>query len=166
MAKSVTVVFEKLPENIGELRALPQMEQQKPFEIAALTAAVMLRYDESPQDATEMMNVLRGSKYMTPYDMQLLRDRLSGKGYIARSYFAGAAPENGYQPDIPYSVTVFDDPNSYVDENFIKLNLRSSGADSPRQVQLKQRGGKWFLSENYLMGDIKEPAPAAENTET
>ncbi len=158
MAKSVTVVFEKLPENIAELRALPQMEQQKPFEIAALTAAVMMRYDDSPQDVVEMMNVLRGAKYMTPYDMQLLRDRLSGKKYIACSYFAGATPENGYKPDIPYSVTVFDDPNSYVDENFIKLNLKSSGADSPRQVQIKQRGGKWFLSENYLMGDIEPPA--------
>ena len=157
MSKSVTIVFEKLPETIEELRALPQMESQKPFEIAALTAAVMLRYEDSPQDAVEMMNVLRGSKYMTPYDMQLLRDRLSGKGYIARSYFAGATPSNGYRPSVPYSVTVFDDQNSYVDENFIKLNLKSSGADSPRQVQLKQRGGKWFLSQNYLMGDIIEP---------
>jgi hypothetical protein len=66
MAKSVTVVFEKLPENIAELRALPQMEQQKPFEIAALTAAVMMRYDDSPQDVVEMMNIHRGAKYMTP----------------------------------------------------------------------------------------------------
>ncbi len=162
MSKSVTVVFEKLPENISELRALPQMELQKPFDIAALTAAVMLRYEDSPQDSIEMMNVLRGAKYMTPYDMQLFRDRLMGKGYIARSYFAGATPENGYQPDIPYSITVFDDPNSYVDENFIKLNIKSSGADSPRQVQMKQRGGKWFLSENYLMGDIIEPASDTE----
>ena len=157
MAKSVTIVFENPPRNIAELRALPQMETQKPFEIAALTAVVMLRYEDSPQDALEMMNALRGSKYMTPYDMQLFRDRLSGKGHIARSYFAGATPKNGYRPDIPYSVTVFDDQNSYVDENFIKLNLRSSGADSPRQVQIKQRGGKWFLSQNYLMADILEP---------
>ena len=157
MAKTETVVFETLPKNAVELRDMPQMSQRSPFEVAALTAAVLCRYEESPQDAIEMINVLRGSRHLTPYDIQFLRDRLSGKGYIARSYFAGATPANGYKPSVPYSVTVSDDPSSFNDERYAKLNLHSSGADSPRQVQLRFKGEKWYLWENFLMGEIRAP---------
>lgn len=35
------------------------------------------------------MNLLRGSRPMTPYDQQFLRDRLRGKSYLQLAYFEG-----------------------------------------------------------------------------
>lgn len=157
MSKKETVVFETLPRTAEELCKMPQMSLKNPFEAAALTAAVLCRYEESVRDTIDMLNVLRGPRQLSPYDIQFMRDRLTGKGYIPRSYFAGAVPENGYAPDAPYSVTVSDDPYSYADSGYVKLNIRSSGADSPRQVQLRERGGKWYLWENFLMADVKAP---------
>ena len=157
MSKKETVVFETLPQNIGELRGMPQASMKNPFEVAALVVAVLCRYEESQQDALDMLNFLRGARPISPYDIQFLRDRLAGKSYIPRSYFAGATSENGYKPDVPYSVTVSDDPYSYADNGFVKLDIRSGGADSPRQVQLRQKGEQWYLWENFLMADVKAP---------
>jgi len=153
------ITFEELPKNADELRKMPQMSQKDPFEVAALVVAVLCRYEESPQDTIDMLNVLRGSRQMSPYDVQFLRDRLAGKGYVPRSYFAGATPENGYQPNIPYTVQISDNLYSYTEsiDGYVKLDLRSGGADNPRQVQLRQKGEQWFLWENFLMSDIRPP---------
>ena len=43
-------------------------------------------------------------------------------------------------------------------ENYILDLLRSSGADSPREVMLRRKGEQWFLWENYLLPDIRVPA--------
>lgn len=159
MAEIRTITFEELPKNAEQLRAMPQMTQKDPFEVAALVAAVLCRYEENPQDTIDMLNALRGSRQMSPYDLQFLRDRLNGKGYIPRSYFAGATPENNYTPTAPYTIEVSDNLYSYTDslEGYVKLDLRSAGADNPRQVQLRQKGEQWFLWENFLMADIRAP---------
>ena len=138
MSEIRIITFEELPKNAEELRAMPQMSQKDPFEVAALVAAVLCRYEESAQDTIDMLNVLRGARHMSPYDLQFLRDRLTGKGYIPRSYFAGATPDNNYTPTVPYTIEVSDNLYSYTDslEGYVKLDLRSSGADNPRQVQL------------------------------
>ncbi|MCR4780627.1 MAG: hypothetical protein K5876_05965 [Ruminiclostridium sp.] len=164
MADIRKITFEKLPENSEELRGMPQFDQHDQFSMAALLPAVLCRYDDSPQDTIDMLNVLRGSRNMSPYDLQFLRDRMTGKAYIARSYFEGAVPENNYKPSVPYTVTVSDNLYSYTDslEGYVKLDIRSSGADSPRQVQLRQKGGLWFLWENFLMADIKAPEGTGE----
>lgn len=40
--------------------------------------------------------------------------------------------------------------------------MRSSGAGSPREIKLREKpsSGQWFLWENYLLSDIREPKPA------
>lgn len=164
MAEIRTITFEELPKTAEQLRAMPQMTQKDPFEVAALVAAVLCRYEESPQDTIDMLNVLRGSRQMSPYDVQFLRDRLAGKGYVPRSYFAGAAPDNNYTPTVPYTIQVSDNLYSYTDslEGYVKLDLRSSGADNPRQVQLRSKGEQWFLWENFLMADIRAPKNGSE----
>ncbi|MBQ9383850.1 MAG: hypothetical protein IJT87_06400 [Ruminiclostridium sp.] len=155
MTRSETIVFEKLPETADELRKMPQATLEDPFKCAALVAAIMCRYESNMQDCIDMMNVMRGSRYLTPYDVQLMRDRLGGRGCLARSYFEGARPENGYKPDIPYTVVVKDTPDSYSDRGFIKLYIKSSGDDIPRQVLFRQKGEKWYLWENFLMLNIE-----------
>ena len=159
MSEIRTIVFEELPKTAEELRKMPQMTQKDPFEVAALTVAVLCRYEESPQDTIEMLNALRGARQMSPYDLQFLRDRLTEKGYIPRSYFAGATAQNNYKPNVPYTVQVSDNLYSYTEslDGYVKLDLRSSGADNPRQIQLRQKGDQWFLWENFLMADIRQP---------
>lgn len=42
----------------------------------------------------------------------------------------------------------------------IDAYIRSSGADSPRPIKLRQKGNQWFLWEQYLMPDIRKPKSA------
>ena len=44
-------------------------------------------------------------------------------------------------------------------EGYAKLFVRSSGEDSPRQIDLRRKGdGRWFLWEQFLLSDIRIPA--------
>ena len=153
-----TFHFSAIPENAAQLRAIPEAALTSPFQAAALTALALLRYEADPAATVEMLNVLKGPQPLSPFQIQFLRDRLAGKGYVPRSYFAGAVPANNYTPTLPFTVTVFDGPYSYQQDGYAKLMLRSSGADSPREVMLRRKGGQWFLWENYLLPDIRVPA--------
>ena len=53
-------------------------------------------------------------------------------------------------------------PTSFDEEGYAKLYLKSSGADSPRPVQLRQKpsSGEWFLWDQMLLSQIREPISA------
>lgn len=96
------------------------------------------------------MNLLRGPRPMTPYDAQFLRDRLRGKAYLSLVYFEGATPENGYQPRTPCQLNVLADPRPQdLEPGYLRVFLKTAGADSPRPMKLRQKGstGEWFLWE-------------------
>lgn len=111
------------------------------------------------------MNLLRGSRTMTPYDCQFLRDRLRGKSYLPLAYFEGASPENGYHPHVPYTLNVLTDPRPQdVEPGYLRLYLKTAGADSPRPMKLRRKGSteQWFLWEySSILSGIR--IPAAEN---
>lgn len=153
-----TLYFSVIPENAAQLRALPEAALTSPFQTAALTVLALCRYETDPAAAIELLNLLKGPQPLSPFEQQFLRDRLRGKGYVARSYFAGTSPANNYTPTLPYTVTVFDGPYSYQQDGYAKLMLRSSGADSPREITLRRKGAQWFLWENYLLPDVRVPA--------
>lgn len=156
--RSETFNFEKLPENADQLMTMPEARLNSPFMTAALTVLACCRYEYNQQECIDMLNFLQGPKKLAPIDIQFLRDRLSGKGYVPRSYLAGTNPQNNYTPTQPYTVTVEENPYSYTNEGYATLYIRSSGADSPRQVTLRQKGnGQWFLWQNMLLPDIRIP---------
>ena len=159
---SVTVTFDALPTTLAELQSLPLADLKTPYGTAALTAAALNQYEADRAATCEMVNFLRGPRPMSAYEEQFIRDRLAGKMYVIRSYWAGTSPQNNYTPTLPYSVTFYEDPYSYQNEGYCRLNSRSSGADSPRQITLrkKESTGEWFLWENYLLPDIRVPAEA------
>ena len=154
-----TFTFAALPQNAAELAALPEASMDNPFKTAALTVLAFCRFEGSVEDCHEMLDFIRGPRGpLSPYDKQFIRDRLRGKEYVARSYLGGTSPANDYQPSQPYTVTVFDDPYSYSNEGYAKLDIRSSGADTPRQVTLrKTKEGKWVLWDQFLLPDIRQP---------
>ena len=103
------VAIQKMPESLPEFEALAA-EGRQPERICALFLCALALFDRDKDAGTAAMNLLRGPRPMTPYDVQFLRDRLRGKAYLPLAYFEGATPENGYQPRVPYRLNVLADP--------------------------------------------------------
>lgn len=49
-----------------------------------------------------------------------------------------------------------------MEQGYLTLHIRSGGADSPRQIKLRQKPstGQWFLWEQFLLSDIRPPVSA------
>ena len=153
---SYTYVFGALPQNRAELEGLSIADLSSPFRCAALTVAALCRYRNSKDDCHEMLGALKGSAY-TPFERQFLRDRLAGKESIPFSYFTGSAPENGYTPSEPYTLTVTAGKAAYDRSGHATLELISSGAESPKRITLIKNGDKWQLYDQALLAMIKSP---------
>lgn len=125
---------------------------------AALTVLALTRYETNTSECIDMINFLKDSEKLNPYDLQFLRDRILKKPYVIKSYFKGTSNTNDYTPDTPYEITMFDNQYIYQNEGYAKLYLKSSGADNPRHLVLRQKGDKWYLWENLLLADIRIPA--------
>ena len=161
---SHTVSFSQLPVTLAQLQAMPEGGLRKPEHTAALTVAALCIYPVDQEAALEMLNYLQGPRGVTPYDKQFLADRFRDKDYVPRSYFAGAIPQNNYEPSEPYTITVFENPysRSQIGEGYLTLHVRSGGADSPRQIKLRHKPStdQWFLWEQFLLSDIRKPVSA------
>ncbi len=160
--------FEKLPADVSELSGY---SMQSPFETVALIVAALDTY--SPQNENtcfEMLQYLMGGaeiQPLAPIRKSFIKDRFMQNKkypYIAKSYMGGATPENGYTPDIPYTIEVKDNPYSYTEDGYAKLLLKSGGADSERPIMLrKMKTGRWVLWSDTVLGilsDIREPKKA------
>mgnify|MGYP004586540209 FL=1 len=155
--KTETFEFSEIPSTLDELKSLPEAKLETPFMTAALTVLALCRYEKDVNSAIEMINFLKGPVDLTEYDKQFLRDRLKGKSYVPRSYFEGTSPENDYTPPVPLTIKVFEYAYSYSEDGYAMLEIRSSGADSPRQIKLRKKGSEWFLWQQYLLPDIRTP---------
>lgn len=156
---SFTFVFSRLPESAEEMKALPEASLDTPYKTAALTICALCAYAAAPEAGKNMLNFLKGPSPLSGFEISFLNDRFRDGGHIPFSYFDGAAPDNNYTPSQPFSVTVFSNPYSFANEGRATLHLRSGGADSPRQIQLrlKPSEGKWYLSEQMVMVGIRAP---------
>ncbi len=157
--KKEEFIFAKLPESLSELQSLPEAKLDTPFKTAALTVIALCVYAADKNIGIEMLNWLKGPRPLSNVEISFIDDRLrDGKTYVPFSYFKGAKPENDYTPDNPYSITV--ESNAYSDANpgYMKLLIRSGGADTPREVQMRMKGdGQWLLWEQFLLPDIRKP---------
>lgn len=162
LPKSVTLEFVQLPESLEEMKKLPESALTTPFMTAALAVCAYCCYAVDKESGKGMLNFLKGPKLLSNYDIQFINDRLSDKAYLPFSYFEGANPSNGYRPDEPYRITFFEDAYTYQNEGYAKLNVRSGGADSPRQIVLRKKGEQWFLWEQYILVGIRTPSSEEE----
>lgn len=160
--KKEVFTFEKLPESLAELQALPEAKLDDSFATAALTVVALCVYAADKNIGIEMLNFLKGPRPLSNMEIQFIDDRLrDGKSYVPFSYFKGAVPENDYTPDEPYSITVESNAYSNANKGYMKLLIRSGGADTPREVQLRMKGdGQWLLWEQFLLPDIRKPKSA------
>ena len=155
-----TFTFSALPQNVAQLQALPEASLNSAFKTTALTILALCRYEHSPEDAVAMLNFLKGPESVSVYEKQFIRERLQGQAYIPRSYLAGATPQNGYQPTVPYTITVIENPYSFDNENWATLYVASGGADNPRNIKLRKKPstGQWFLNDIQCLSQIRVPA--------
>ncbi len=153
------VSFKELPTSLSMLKALPESNLKEPHNTAALLITALCMWPKDQKVALEMMNFLKGPQGLSTYDIQFINDRLRGKEYLPYSYFEGSSPANGYKPSTPYTVTISTVPSSFDEKGYAKLYLKSSGADSPRPVQVRKKDstGEWFMWEQMLLSDIRIP---------
>ena len=155
------ITIQELPESLQEFEALAGAPRA-PEKICALFLCALSLFDGNQDAGTAAMNLLRGPRPMTPYDQQFLRDRLRGKSYLPLAYFEGATPQNGYQPTAPYVLNVLADPRAQdVEPGYLRVFLKTAGADSPRPMKLRQKGStrEWFLWEySSILSGIRIPA--------
>ena len=157
---SESIAFSVIPTTQAEFAALPQAQMQTPYDTAAMFVLALNIYTQNPNESIAMMNFLKGSNPLSAKELQMLKTEMgqAGKGdYLARSYFAGAAPQNDYTPSQPYTVAVSDNPYSYDNDGYAKLYIACGGADNPRPITLRQaKDGKWYLWEQFLLTGIKK----------
>lgn len=152
--------FKDIPGSLAELQALPECSMDSPFKTAALTVCALCAYAVNTDAGIEMLNFLKGPQPLSTMELQFLKDRfMDGKTYVPLSYFKGATPDNNYTPSEPLTIEVFSNPYSYDNDGYARLLIRSGGADTERPITLRKRGsdGKWFLWEQMLLSDIRQP---------
>lgn len=153
-------VFAALPANVQELTRLPEASLDSPYKTTALTMLALLRFESDPNACYAMLDALRGPDPMSAYAKSFIKDRIAGKGYIVKSFFAGATPQNSYTPAIPYTITVSSNPYSFPEENWATMFVQSAGADGLRQIKLRRKpsANQWFLNDILCLSNIREPA--------
>ena len=156
---SETFTFSVLPVNVNQLKLLPEASLDSAFKTTALTLLALCRYEQDQAAAFEMLDFLKGPESVSTYEKQFIGERLKGKAYKVRSFFAGATLENNYQPMQPYRITVSETPYSFDNENWATLYVTSSGSDNPRPIKLRKKPstGQWFLNDIQCLADIRVP---------
>ncbi len=156
------ITIDRIPTALSEFEALAAELRQTPQGVCALFLCAVRLFDQNRDEGIRAMDLLRGPRPMTPYDAQFLRDRLRGKAYLPLAYFEGATPQNGYTPAAPCVLNVLDDPRPQdVEAGYRRFFLRTTGADSPRPIKLRQKAstGEWFLWEySSILSGIRIPA--------
>lgn len=153
--------IEKMPTNLEEFKNLQIMDLSKPENLCGLFLCALALFDKDKEVGVQALNIIRGPSPMSEYDCQFLKDRLRGKSYLPFAYFDGATPDNNYKPNVPYVLNVKEDSRPQdIEEGYKRLYLKTSGADSPRPIRLRQKAssGQWFLNEySSILTGIRLP---------
>lgn len=154
------VTLQVIPGTLAEFQSHPQMDLSRPENTCAMFLCALQLYTKDKDAGVGAMNLLRGPRPMSPYDSQFLRDRLRDKTYLPLAYFEGAAPQNNYTPAQPYVLNVLPDPRPQdIEPGYLRLFLKTAGADSPRPIKLREKAGQWYLWEySSILSGIRIPA--------
>ena len=142
--------------------ALPQNDLSKPENTCVMFLLALALYLKDSDAGVAALNTLRGPRPLSNYDIQFLRDRLCGKSYLPLAYFGGATPANNYVPSTPLTLEVIADSRPQdIEEGYLRLFLKTAGADSPRPIKLRQKGDFWYLWEySSILSGIRIPSEA------
>ena len=155
-------VFGKLPQNVEEIKLFPEASLDTPFKTAALTIISLCLFKSNPDEMYEMLNFLKGPENVSNFEKQFINERLKGKEYLPFSYFDGVTPENGYTPQEPMTIEIYETPYSFDNENRATLWVKSGGADNMRSIKFRKKPstGQWFLNDIQCLSEIRPPKEA------
>lgn len=154
----IRVTYEALPGTADDMKALvDKYGIDDPLRVTAFFIAAVSRYNESPEDAFAMIDVLRGPQPMSDHDKSFMEERFSDKLYLADAYFDGAEPGNDYITEAPYAVTVYS-VSVAPPEGYAYAEVITAGADSPRRISLRIKDGNCYIWEyNGILLSIRLP---------
>ena len=157
--KDMQITFDRLPDTLEEFSALCN-DLTKPENTCALFLLALNLYTKDKAAGEKAIDMLRGPRPMTGIDSQFIRDRLRDKKYLPLAYFDGATPENGYEPTQPYVLNFYPDQRPQdCEEGYMRLFLKTAGADAARPIKLRQKGDNWYLWEySSILTGIRVPA--------
>ena len=154
----MTIISNTLPNNLEELKQLPEASLSEPEYTAALFLAVMMHYQVNKEETYEMLEFLKGPYGLSTYEKQFLSDRMAGGDHVVRSFFNGTSPDNDYTPTMPYTVETERGYEQELDGR-MKIFITSSGADTKRHILLRHKPStnQWFVEDQMLLAMIRTP---------
>lgn len=151
--KTKTFTFQSIPTSVEELKALPGGDMKDPFASIAMTVLALNMYYNDSTVGREAIDYVMGPGDLSNLEASRIDMSIKENGkQVALSYFEGAKPENNYTPNQPYVIKVYEYATSskqLLDEGYYRLFVKSGGADSERQVTVrnKKSTGEWFAHE-------------------
>ena len=151
--------------NIKNTADIMEIDRTNPYNVAALLPYCLSFYKKD--DDKEFYNSLEYlmGEFNKPSNLlkQNIKDRMmqnSKYEFIGASYFYGATPQNNYTPDNPLKVEVFENIYSKTEEGYIRLLLKSGGADSLRRVTLrKAKDNNYYLWSDSILSLLADIRP-------
>ena len=160
-ATSDKVSIEKIPATLEEFQALQTQLGTTPEGCIMLQLVAMEMYRRDRNVGTECLrlnNTDTNLSYVTNRLKEIFREGDSyARPYLVSTFFKGAKPSNGYNPDKPYTIQVRRDPTRPNDERsqmlkgYVKhLQVYSDGYDTPwRGVDVvQQKGDEYYRVSN------------------
>ncbi len=141
---------------------LEYMDRTNPYNVAAAFVNIATAYNvNDDSNFIEMLQFLMGDNQpISALMRQQIKDRMTQNdkaSFIGKSYFKGATPDNDYTPSIPYEVEVTENDYSRQEEGYVRLFLKSGGADSPRPITVRlAKDGNYYLWSDSFMGILAD----------
>jgi len=155
-AFSDKVSIEKIPTTLEEFQALQAEMGTTPEGCIMLQLVAMEMYRRDKNVGTECLrlnNTDTNLSSVTSRLKEIFRENDTyARPYLVSSYFKGAKPSNGYNPDKPYTIQVRRDPTRPEDERsqmlkgYVKhMQVYSDGYDTPwRGIDVVQQKGDTY----------------------
>jgi len=152
-ALSDKVSIEKIPTTVEEFQALQAELGTTPEGCIMLQLVAMEMYRRDKNVGTECLtlnNTSTNLSYVTSRLKEIFREGDTyARPYLVSSYFKGAKPSNGYNPEKPYTIQVRRNPAYPNDERsqslkgYVKyMQVYSDGYDTPwRGIEVVQQKG-------------------------
>ena len=154
------ITYSKVMTTVEELKGV---DRTNPYYVVGAYINTICNY-KNPE-FYEMMQYLMGEfQPMSGLMKQSIDDRMKQNDkykFIGKSYFKGSTPGNDYEPSVPYTVEVKENPYTDVEEGYKRLFVHSGGADSDRPITIRlAKDGNYYIWSDSFMGtlaDIRKP---------
>jgi len=149
-AEHRTVTFSREPVSVEDLKDLDITDEY--ISACAIMFALKM-YETDPETSIEMLDYMMDlDREPSNYDKDFLKNQFSQYPYVIRSYFKDSTPDNSYTVD-ELTLTLSENIYSRQEEGYVKIYLKSNGADSERGITLRLGDfGKYYLFSDSYMG--------------